>query len=67
MTRGASSSQAQEPHPRISASPFTHDRLRLNIMEKKTTSRVSLAALGLILALMAANLLLIRQNFALRR
>ncbi|HEX7956832.1 MAG TPA: redoxin domain-containing protein [Pyrinomonadaceae bacterium] len=35
-------------------------------MEKKATSRVSLAAFGLILALMAVNLLLIRQNFALR-
>lgn len=36
-------------------------------MEKKATSRVSLVAFGLILALMAVNLLLIRQNFALRR
>ncbi|MET0648506.1 MAG: redoxin domain-containing protein [Pyrinomonadaceae bacterium] len=35
-------------------------------MEKKATSRVSLAAVGLILTLMAVNLLLIRQNFALR-
>jgi peroxiredoxin len=36
-------------------------------MEKKATSRASLAVFGLILALMAVNLLLIRQNFALRR
>lgn len=36
-------------------------------MEKKTTSSLSLAAVGLILALITVNLLLIRQNFTLRR
>jgi peroxiredoxin len=36
-------------------------------MEKKSLSRASLMSLGLILALMAVNLLLIQQNFALRR
>jgi peroxiredoxin len=36
-------------------------------MEKKATSRASLAAFGLILALMAVNLLLLKQNYALRR
>jgi hypothetical protein len=36
-------------------------------MEKKAPSRASLMSLGLIPALMMVNLLLIRQNFALRR
>jgi peroxiredoxin len=39
----------------------------IEIMEKKASSRVSLAAFGLILALMAVNILLVRQNLALRR
>lgn len=51
----------------VTASPIPHGRPRLKIMGKKTASRTPLLAFGLILALTVVNLLLVKQNLALRR